>query len=42
MAARIVAGGIATTVFDRRPEANDALAALGALVAPSRRRWQRT
>ena len=35
MAARIVAGGIATTVFDRRPEACDALAALGALVAPS-------
>ena len=35
MAARIVAGGIATTVFDRRPEVCEALAARGALVAPS-------
>jgi 3-hydroxyisobutyrate dehydrogenase len=35
MAARIVASGIATTVFDRRPEPCRALAAMGAGVAPS-------
>ena len=35
MAARIVAGGVPTTVYDRRAEPCAALAALGASVAPS-------